>query len=61
MYPFSSSVVAAVLEHVDGIDSMEGGIHFTEEQPLPDSHFDAVVNARRAEIDASLARPQARE
>lgn len=56
VYPFSSEVVAAVLQGLEGIDSTKGGIRFTEEQPLPDSLFDAIVSARRDEIDASLAK-----
>lgn len=56
VYPFSSEVVATVLQDLDGIDSTKGGIRFTEEHPLPDSLFDAIVSGRRAEIDASLAR-----
>ncbi len=56
VYPFSSNVVAAVLEGLEGFDSTKGGIRFTERHPLPDSLFDAMVRARRAEIDASLAK-----
>ncbi|HEU4849142.1 MAG TPA: DUF1801 domain-containing protein [Terrimesophilobacter sp.] len=56
VYPFSSEVVAAVLEGLEGFDSTKGGIRFTEESPLPDSLFDAIVSGRRAEIDASLAK-----
>lgn len=56
VFPFSSAVVATVLEGREGIDATKGGIRFTEEHPLPDSLFDAMVSARRAEIDASLAK-----
>jgi len=45
-----------VLEVHEGLDASKGGIRFTEDQPLPDAAFDALVTARRDEIDAAIAR-----
>ena len=55
-YPFSSEVVERVLAATPGFDSTKGGIRFTDEQPLPDPAFDALVTGRRDEIDAALKR-----
>lgn len=55
-YPFSSDVTAAVLATLDGFDATKGGIRFTVDRPLPDEAFDALVEGRRAEIDAALDR-----
>jgi uncharacterized protein YdhG (YjbR/CyaY superfamily) len=55
-YPFSPEVVEAVLATIDGFDSTKGGIRFTDERPLPDTAFDALVIGRRDEIDAALTR-----
>ena len=59
-YPFSADVTAAVLATLDGFDATKGGIRFTVERPLPDAALDALVQGRRAEIDAALARPRRR-
>ncbi len=56
VYPFSPAVVTRVLEVHDGLDATKGGIRFTEDQPLPDAVYEALVTARRDEIDAALAR-----
>lgn len=56
VYPFSPAVVTRVLELHGDLDATKGGIRFTEDQPLPDAAFDELVTARRAEIDAALAR-----
>lgn len=56
VYPFSPEVVASVVATLEGADATKGGIRFTDEHPLPDAAFDALVTARRDEIDAALAR-----
>lgn len=53
VYPFSSEVVASVLAGRDGLDATKGGIRFTDRRPLPDEVYDALVQGRRAEIDAA--------
>lgn len=55
-YPFSAVVVAAVVARHAGLDATKGGIRFTDERPLPADAYDALVLARRDEIDAALAR-----
>ncbi len=57
VYPFSSEVTASVLRTLDGpdgFDATKGGIRFTVDRPVPDAAFDALVQERRAEIDAAL-------
>jgi uncharacterized protein YdhG (YjbR/CyaY superfamily) len=56
LYPFSSAVVAQVAVPA-GLSTTKGAVRFTAEHPVPDEVFDAIVVARRAEIDAALARP----
>lgn len=56
VYPFSSEVTASVLATLDGFDATKGGIRFTDDRPVPDAAFDALVRERQAEIDAALQR-----
>ena len=56
VFPFSPDVVAIVVAQLDGFDSTKGGIKFTHERLLPDGAFDALLTARRDEIDAALSR-----
>jgi uncharacterized protein YdhG (YjbR/CyaY superfamily) len=56
VFPFSAVVVASVVAELDGFDYTKGGIKFTDERPLPDAAFDALVARRRDEIDAALSR-----
>jgi uncharacterized protein YdhG (YjbR/CyaY superfamily) len=60
VFPFSSTVVASVLPQLPGFDASKGGIKFTDERPLPDAAFDALVAGRRDEIEVALARPRRR-
>jgi uncharacterized protein YdhG (YjbR/CyaY superfamily) len=53
-FPFSADVVAAALPGLAGFASTKGGIKFTAEKQLPVEAFDAMVFARRDEIDAAL-------
>jgi len=53
VYPFSSAVVESVVTKFTWAEATKGGIRYTEEHPLPDSAFDALVARRRDEIDAT--------
>jgi len=55
VFPFSAEVVASATASHDGLDATKGGIRFTENTPLPEGLFDALVEARRDEIDAALS------
>lgn len=56
VFPFSGEVVASVSAGHDGLDTTKGGIRFSEAKPLPAAVYDALVESRRAEIDAALSR-----
>jgi uncharacterized protein YdhG (YjbR/CyaY superfamily) len=58
VFPFSPEVVSIVVADLEGFDSTKGGIRFTGAQRLPDEAFDALVAARRDEIDAALSKPR---
>ena len=58
VFPFSAEVVGSVVADLDGFDSTKGGIKFTDERPLPDTAFDALVARRRDEIDAAVTKPR---
>ena len=60
VFPFSAEVVGSVIAELDGFDSTKGGIKFTDAHPLPDAAFDALVERRRDEIDAAVAKPRRR-
>lgn len=55
-YPFSAEVIAVVVPGFPDLEATKGGIRFTEAAPLPDAALDALVTARRSEIDAALDR-----
>lgn len=54
IYPFSPAVVTAAAPLTEGLRSTKGGVTFTNEHPLSDEAFDALVSGRLAEIDAAL-------
>ncbi len=56
LYPFSPAVIEACAEHLEGVARSKGAVTFTDARPLPPAAFDALVLARRAEIDAALDR-----
>lgn len=58
LYPFSPAVVESVAAAA-GLRTTKGSVQFTADAPVPDELFDAMVVARRDEIDAALA-PKAR-
>lgn len=52
IYPYSGSVVAAVLDDLEGFETTSGSIHFSAEHPIPEATIRRIVQVRRAEIDA---------
>lgn len=53
LFPFSPDVVAAVASRLAGYSLSKGTIRFTADQPVPADVLDAIVELRRAEIDAA--------
>ncbi len=58
VFPFSPAVVTSALTSVEGADATKGGIRFSDNKPLPDAVYEALVLGRRDEIDAALAKPR---
>jgi hypothetical protein len=56
VYPFSPAVVKSVLATTGDLDATKGGIRFTDERPLPEAAYDALVVGRRDEIEEALGR-----
>ncbi len=56
LYPFSGQVITAVAGELEDLPRSKGAVSFTDARPLPPVAFDALVRARRAEIDAALDR-----
>jgi uncharacterized protein YdhG (YjbR/CyaY superfamily) len=56
-YPFSGQVVSAVAAAHPGLETTSGSVHFTSRHPLPLDAFDALVVARRKQIDGGFASP----
>lgn len=54
LYPFSGQVIAALTDELGDGARTKGAVQFTDARPLPPAAFDALVRARRAEIDATL-------
>jgi uncharacterized protein YdhG (YjbR/CyaY superfamily) len=51
LYPYSSVVIASVLEAAHEFETTTGSIHYSADHPLPDALVRHIVEARRAEID----------
>ncbi|MBA4248098.1 MAG: hypothetical protein C0444_07370 [Microbacterium sp.] len=51
LYPFSGQVITAIAPELGDIARSKGAVQFTDARPLPPAAFDALVLARRAEID----------
>jgi uncharacterized protein YdhG (YjbR/CyaY superfamily) len=51
LYPFSGQVIVAVTDELGDVTRTKGAVQFTDARPLPLEAFDALVLARRAEID----------
>ena len=56
VFPFSPAAVEAVAPELEGYSLSKGTIRFGVDQPLPAGVVDRLVELRRAEIDAALAR-----
>lgn len=54
VYPFSSAAITAAAPQLGDLPHSKGAVTFTDARPLPTAAFDAMVSARRAEIDAAL-------
>lgn len=54
LYPFSGQVIAALAPELGDLARTKGAVQFTDAHPLPPAAFDALVLARRAEIDAAF-------
>jgi uncharacterized protein YdhG (YjbR/CyaY superfamily) len=50
VYPFSTEVVDAVRDRLDGFKVTKGGAQCTPERPVPDDVVAEMVRLRRAEI-----------
>lgn len=53
LYPYSGAVIASVLPALSGFETTSGSIHYSADQQLPDALVRRIVQARRAEIDAT--------
>jgi len=53
LYPYSGAVVASVLEALSDFETTSGSIHYSADHQLPDAIVRRIVEARRAEIDAT--------
>lgn len=49
--PFSGSTLATLAVELDGYTRTKGALHFTPEQPLPESLVRALIDARLGEIE----------
>jgi uncharacterized protein YdhG (YjbR/CyaY superfamily) len=56
LYPFSGRVITALADELGDVARTKGAVQFTNARPLPPAAFDALVLARRDEIDATLDR-----
>ncbi len=54
LYPFSGQVIASLDAQLGELPRSKGTVSFTDAHPMPPAAFDALVLARRAEIDAAL-------
>ncbi|GAA1809650.1 hypothetical protein GCM10009795_063800 [Nocardioides hankookensis] len=50
VYPFSSTIVTAVSDRLDGFTLTKGGVQCTPDHPVPDEVLVEMVRLRRAEI-----------
>ena len=53
LYPYSGAVIASFLEALSGFETTSGSIHYSADHQLPDATVRRIVEARRAEIDAT--------
>ncbi|MCL1801121.1 MAG: DUF1801 domain-containing protein [Promicromonosporaceae bacterium] len=52
-YPYSGKAIAAAQKELAGFDITSGSVHFTPDHPLPARAIQALVTARRSEIENS--------
>ena len=53
LYPYSGAVIASVLEALSDFETTSGSIHYSADHQLPDALMRRIVQARRAEMDAT--------
>jgi uncharacterized protein YdhG (YjbR/CyaY superfamily) len=53
LYPYSGAVIASVLQALSDFETTSGSIHYSAHHQLPDAIVRRIVEARRAEIDAT--------
>ena len=51
LYPFSPAAIEAAQAHLAGLSTSRGTVRFTAARPLPPAAIEALVLARRAEIE----------
>jgi uncharacterized protein YdhG (YjbR/CyaY superfamily) len=51
VYPFSTEVVDAVRDRLDGFTVTKGGVRCTPGRPVPDTVVEEMVRLRRTEIE----------
>lgn len=51
LYPFSPAAIEAAAGHLAGFSTSKGTVRFTAAHPLPPAAVEAIVLARRAEIE----------
>ena len=56
LFPYSSDVVAAVADQLDGFSLSKGTIRFTAERPVPDAVLTRIVELRCDEIEGGARR-----
>ncbi len=56
VYPFSPAAIVASAPLLGDLRRSKGAVAFTDARPLPREAFDALLLARRVEIDAALDR-----
>ena len=56
LYPFSTAVIEAVADRLEGSSFAKGTMRFTAGHPLPDDLVRHIVTLRRDEIDEALDR-----
>ncbi|MDQ6752025.1 MAG: DUF1801 domain-containing protein [Actinomycetota bacterium] len=55
LYPYSGTVIPAVIEDLAGFETTSGSIHYSAEHQLPEPVLRRIVGLRRAELDAKHA------
>ena len=53
LYPYSGVVIASVLKELRDFETTTGSVHYSADHQLPDTIVRRIVEARRAEIDAT--------